>query len=150
MTATETKNWEVAKVEYENALAQYRHYTSLRGQDMMFVTTVQAAVLTIIGPKLPNLDFAYFLLSVVAFFALLVGINSQWRLSAYMAGFMQRAMQIETEYGMSFLSVGKREVDKKKLLRTTAFVFSFYHLIFILAWIVIWIWNLLKALNLLI
>lgn len=37
--------WELAKLEYEAALEQYRQLTSLRRQDMAFVTTVQAAIL---------------------------------------------------------------------------------------------------------
>ncbi len=146
---TETKNWEIAKVEYESALTQYRHYTSLRRQDMIFAATVQAAVLTIVGKDLLKLDFAGFLLSFVAFFALLTSINAERRLTAYMTGFVRRATQIESEYGMSFLASGKAEVDKRKLLLSNTLVFPLYHFIFILSWIAVWTLNVLKIMNLL-
>jgi hypothetical protein len=58
--------WELARLEYETALEQYRQLTALRRQDMAFVTTVQAAVLTIIGSNLLNLDVSGWLLSWVA------------------------------------------------------------------------------------
>ena len=68
-------SWEIAQAEYESAMEEYRHYTNLRRQDMTFVTTAQLAVLTIIGTRLVNLGLADFLLSLIAFFLLLLGIN---------------------------------------------------------------------------
>lgn len=81
--------WELARLEYEAALEQYRQLTPLRRQDMAFVTTAQAAILTIVGTKLLNLDASGFLLSLIAVFVLFLGINSERRLSGYMSGYMR-------------------------------------------------------------
>jgi hypothetical protein len=136
------QKWESAKLEYEHAINQYLHCSSLRRQDMVFVTTVQAAVLTIIGVKLQNLDLAGLLLSIIAFFVLLLGVNSERRISAYMSGYMRRANQIESEHSMSLLSNGRQEIKRKKFLVSNAIVFPLYYFVFIIAWIVIWIVNL--------
>ena len=141
MAINKTQSWEFAKVEYENALEHYRHYTGLRRQDMAFVTTVQAAVLTIIGGNLRSLDLANLLLSFIAFFVLLLGINNERRLTAYMAGYMKRATQIETHYKMSLLVEGRQEVLNRKLLFSNVVIFPIYYFIFAIAWIVVWVLN---------
>ncbi|HEV2706254.1 MAG TPA: hypothetical protein VGV59_10045 [Pyrinomonadaceae bacterium] len=144
MTPSATKNWDVAKEEYSNALGLFRHFSGLRRQDMAFVTTVQAAILTIIGSKLLSLDFSSFLLSSIAFFVLLLGLNSERRLAAHMFGEMLRARQIEAEHGMALLSVAYSEVENRKLLMKNNLVFPLYYFIFIVAWVIIWILNLRK------
>lgn len=144
MPIDDSKSWEYAKVEYDVGLRQYQLNSSLRRQDMAFVTTVQAAVLTIIGSKLLSLDFSGFLLSAIAFFVLLLGLNSERRLAGYMEGYMQRARQIEKEYGMTILSHSWSAVKRRRLLFSNAKVFPVYYCIFILAWLSIWVWNLLK------
>ena len=138
--ATSSK-WDIAKEEYSSALGLFRHFSSLRRQDMAFVTTVQAAILTIIGDKLLSLDFSNFLLSAIAFFVLLLGLNSERRLAAHMSGEMDRARQIESEHGMSLLSVAYGEVRNRKLLMQNDIVFPLYYFIFIIAWIIIWMLN---------
>lgn len=142
MTTSET-NWETAKVEYEIALEEWRHYANLRRQDMAFVTTIQGAVLTIVGSKLLRLD-APGLLSITAFFVLLLGINSERRLSAYMTGYIRRAREIESEHGMSLLPLGWDEVKSRKLLFSNRIVFPLYYFVFILVWVSIWALNLLN------
>jgi hypothetical protein len=144
---TEKSSWETAKLEYEVAVEQYRHFSSLRRQDMAFVTTVQAAVLTIIGSKLLALDFSSLVLSIIAFFVLLLGINSERRLSAYMGSYMYRAREIESEYGMSLLSPSGNNVQKKRLLLSNSYVFPLYFCIFIIAWFTVWALNLSIKLN---
>jgi hypothetical protein len=144
MPTDEQKSWEYAKVEYEIGLGQYQLNSSLRRQDMAFVTTVQAAVLTITGSKLLSLDFSGFLLSAIAFFVLLLGLNSERRLAGYMEGYMLRARQIEAEYGMTILSHSWNKVKRRRLLFSNAKMFPIYYCIFILAWLIIWMWNLLK------
>lgn len=141
MSDSKVPAWEIAKVEYQNALDQYRQYTSLRRQDMAFVTTVQVAVLTIIGTNLLSLDTANFLLSLISFFILLLGINNERRLTAYMAGYMRRANHIEAEHKMSLLTDGKNEVQKRQLLFSNTVIFPLYYFIFVLTWIVIWTMN---------
>ena len=141
MTPTDVENWDKVKQEYSSALELFRHFSSLRRQDMAFVTTVQAAILTIIGSKLLSLDFSSFLLSAIAFFVLLLGLNSERRLAAHMSGEMRRAKQIEEEYGMSLLSVAYGEVKNRKLLMRNDLVFPLYYFIFIVAWVIIWILN---------
>jgi type IV secretory pathway VirB3-like protein len=136
--------WELSRLEYEAALEQYRQLTSLRRQDMTFVTTVQAAVLTIIGTKLLSLDASGFLLSLIAVFVLFLGVNSERRLSGYMAGYMRRAKEIESEYGMQLLSCGVKELRNKKLLISNSIIFPFYYSSFFVAWVVVWTLNIFR------
>jgi len=141
MAKTKTQSWDLAKVEYESALEQYRHYTSLRRQDMAFVTTVQAAVLTIIGKNLLSLDASNLLLSVIAFFVLLLGFNSERRITAYMSGYMKRASQIETDHNLSLLVEGQKEVSRRKLLISNTIIFPLYYFVFSVVWVVVWVIN---------
>ena len=135
------KSWETARVEYEQALSQYQNCTVLRRQDMAFVTTVQAAVLTIIGSRLFNLDLSDVLLSLIAFFLLLLGLNSERRLSHYMDAYSQKAREIEGAFGLSLVSCGLLEVRKERFLFSNSKVFPIYYLFFMIAWIVIWLKN---------
>jgi len=144
MAKTEPKYWESSKVEYENALAQYRYYTGLRRQDMAFVTTVQAAIMSIIGKNLLELNFTDFLLSLIAFFVLLLGINNERRLSAYMTGYMNRAKIIESKYNMSLLEHGWQEIKSRKLLFSNSVMFKIFYIIFIICWFFTWVLNLIK------
>jgi hypothetical protein len=146
MTTENPKPWEHAKAEYEAGLHQFRLMSTLRRQDMAFVTTVQAAVLTIIGSKLLGLGFSGFLLSVIAFFVLLLGLNSERRLAAYMAGYLARVRKIEGEYGMKMFSHAWQETLKRRFLISNARIFPIYYGIFIFAWLIIWVWNLWKKL----
>lgn len=134
--------WELARLEYETALEQYRQLASLRRQDMTFVTTVQAAVLTIIGTKLLELDASGLLLSLIAVFVLFLGINSERRLSGYISAYMRRAKNIEAEYGMSLLTSGIQEVQTMRFLLSNSVIFPLYYSFFILAWIGVWVLNL--------
>ena len=141
MPSKQPESWELARLEYEAALEQYRQLTSLRRQDMTFVTTTQAAILTIVGTKLLNLDASGFLLSLIAVFVLCLGINSERRLSGYMSGYMRRAKEIESEYGMQLLSLGIQEVENKKLLVSNSVIFPVYYAFFFMAWLIVWILN---------
>jgi|SRR5919205_114550 hypothetical protein len=142
MTPDDTKKWDISREEYSSALGLFRHFSGLRRQDMAFVTTVQAAILTIIGSKLLSLDFSSFLLSAIAFFVLLLGLNSERRLAAHMSGEVRRARQIEAAHDMSLLSVAYDEVGSRKLLMRNDLVFPLYYFIFIMTWVIIWVLNL--------
>lgn len=131
------------QLEYESALNMTQHFSTLRRQDMAFVIAVQAAVFTLVGKNLLHLDLASFFLSLVAAFVLLLGINSERRLSAYIVGYMKRATQIESECGMQLLHLAKVEVDRQKWLFSNRSVFLFYYYIFLISWIIIWILNIL-------
>lgn len=133
--------WEYAKIEYEIALTQYDHYTSLRRQDMAFVTTVQIAVLTIIGQNLLQLDSVSIVLSIVAIFVLLLGLNNDRRLSLKMAGFKNRAKEIEEAHNLSLISSTTALVSEKKFSISNSIVFLIYYGIFCLSWIAIWVIN---------
>ncbi|MBD2234137.1 hypothetical protein [Phormidium tenue] len=141
MQAKQPEPWELARLEYEAALEQYRHLTSLRRQDMTFATTVQAAVLTIIGNRLLSFNASDLLLSIVAAFVLCLGINSERRLAAYMSGYMRRAKEAELEYGMQLVLFGTQEVASKKLLASNSIIFPFYYAFFFVAWLTVWIIN---------
>ena len=136
--------WDVAKTEYEQALGQYQNFTIVRRQDMAFVTTVQGAVLTIIGSKLPHLDLSSFVLSLIAFFILLLGVNSERRLAGYMDAYFKRARELESQFGMSLLSGGLHQVRGRRFLLSNSLVFPLFYLFFMLAWVVIWVRHLIS------
>lgn len=141
-----TKNsWDIVQVEYQAAMEQYRHYTVLRRQDMAFVTTVQVAILTIIGAKAQSLDFSSFLLSLMAFFVLLLGINSELRLATYMSGYKQRAKDIEEENRLNIVTGASKRVEqmeKNMFNITNRKIFPLYYSVFALIWIAVWLTNL--------
>jgi hypothetical protein len=132
-----------AKTEYQAGLEHFRSMSSLRRQDMAFTTTVQAAIFTIIGSRLLQLGISDFILSVIACFVLLLGLNSERRLASYMDGYMRRVAEIETDHGMSMFS---RAGHKKRFLVSNAKMFPIYYGVFVAAWLVLWIWNLWKKL----
>lgn len=133
--------WEIAKLEYETAWEENRHNNSLRRQDMAFVTTFQAVVLTIIGSNILSLDLSNILLSLIAFFVLILGLNSERRLSAYVGGHMVRATEIEKQYGMSVFAEGRKEVQGKRFLISNRIMFPTFYFVFIIVWITIWVLN---------
>jgi hypothetical protein len=138
MTPENLKCWDKAKTEYDNAISQYRHFMSIRRTDMAFVTTVQAAVLTIVKPNLLKLDESSFFLTLLVFLLLFVGANSERRISAYMQGYMNRAKQIERDHGMSLLHQASEEVKNVKFVFSNRKAFLLYYAAFILVWLVIW------------
>lgn len=132
------------KTEYEIAINMFRQFATLRRQDMAFMTTVQAGVLTIVKDNLLVLGSAHFLLTAIAFLVLLMGCNNERRLSAYMLGYMKRARKIEEEFGISVLHDGFDTVKRTRFLISNRWTFPLYYLVFSLLWFVIWILNLLR------
>lgn len=125
----------VASLEYEAALDHYRHFSSLRRQDMAFVTTVQGAALAILGPELVRLaDPRSWLLSLIAVLVLLLGLNSERRASAYMTRFACRAREIESQWGMHLLSSLPQGLPKRRVLISNATVFPLFYVVSIAAW----------------
>jgi hypothetical protein len=108
---------------------------------MAFVTTVQGAVLAILGPRLPNLDTSGIVLSLIAFFLLLLGINSERRLSNYMEAYFKRAREIEQQFGLALVSLGFEEVRKRRSIFSNSRVFPLYYSFLMIAWIIIWVRN---------
>ena len=136
--------------EYASVMEEYRHYTQLWRQDMAFITTVQSAVLVAIGEKLAEMNLAHWLLSFVAFSVLLLGINSQRRLGAYLAGYKKRVSDIEETHNLKLMQYGEKGVRVRKWQVSNQKVFPIYYLVFLLVWIGIWIVNLiLRILSLL-
>lgn len=133
--------WEVGKTEYESAMEEYRHYTTIRRQDMAFVTTTQIAILTIIGDNIVALDLSKLLLSFVAFFILIQGLNSELRMSAYLSGYKNRAKDIERSQGMRLLKSGEEAVKHQKFQISNRKMFPVYYIVFMLVWVGIWVIN---------
>lgn len=132
------------KTEYEISLTQFRHFASLRRQDMAFATTVQGAVLAIVKDHIVSLGPADFLLTLLAFLVLLMGLNNERRLSSYMCGYMDRARQIEDQFGMKVLHIAFDWVQRERLLVSNRKTFPLYYLIFATLWLTIWTLNLVK------
>jgi hypothetical protein len=132
-----------ARLEYETTVAQYQNCTTLRRQDMVFVTAIQGAVVSIVGNELLSLDLGRFVLSGIAFVVVLLGLNSERRLSAYMTGYSARALEIERAFGLRALRAGVTEVKKTRWLASNSAAFPAFYLANGLGWITIWIANLL-------
>lgn len=109
---------------------------------MAFITTVQGAALTIIGQRLQDLDFTGLLLSILAFFTLLLGLNNERRLSAHMTGYQVRALQIESDFGLSLLRLAREQAHEGRWILSNAKIFPAYYVIIMLAWGSIWAINL--------
>jgi len=138
---SEVNKWDVAQFEYKVALEQYRHYTILRRQDMVFVTTVQVAILTIINAKLQLLDLPSFLLSLVAFFVLVLGLNSELRLASYMYAYKERVMEIELSNNLDIVrntSISGKGQKKFRFNLSNRVMYPFHYCIFIAAWLAVW------------
>ncbi len=133
--------WELARVEYEQALAQDQNCTVLRRQDMAFVTTIQGAALTIVGTKLLRMDTAGVLLSLIAFFMLLLGLNSERRLTSYMDAYSRRARELEEQHRLSLVSCGLDETRGKRLLFSNSVMFPLYYAFLMVCWLVVWTRN---------
>ena len=144
MTESTPSRWELARLEYETAIEQYRHMSNLRRQDIAFVTTVQGAIFSIIGNKLLALDSPSLCLSFIAVLVLFIGLNSEWRLATYMKAYMQSIKQIEAENGLSLLSTAGQALQRQKMLLSNSAVFPAYYIVFMLVWGGIWLLNLLN------
>jgi len=141
MDISQKTNWEIAATEYDIALKQFRHFSTLRRQDMLFVTTVQGVTLTIIGKNLLCMKATHIVLSCIAFAVILLGINSERRLSAYMDANAQRARIIEGQHGMSLLSGAHANIQSRKCMFSNTTVFKAFYSMLLIAWFVIWILN---------
>ncbi|SEI69988.1 hypothetical protein SAMN04487995_1772 [Dyadobacter koreensis] len=133
-------NWEIAKTEYEEALNQYRNTTLLRRQDIAFIITVQGAVISIIGSKMLMLDMSSLLLSAVAVFLLFIGLNNELRLSKYMEIYMDRAKEIESEFGLKLI-ISAYEVRHKKFEFSNSKTFPAFYIFLIVSWLFVWVKN---------
>ena len=143
MSSHDSEKWEISKIEYENAFLHARHYTKLRRQDMAFVTTVQAFVFTVIGNQLPDMGAKGLLLSIIAFFVLVLGFNSERRLSSKMATCLRRASEIEARFGMHLLARVANQKKARASMISNALMFPSYYLILAALWIFVWVWTLL-------
>jgi len=61
-----------------------RHFTCLRRQDMLFVIAISGTALTIIGSDLLPMKPVHIALSCITFLVILLGMNSERRLTSYM------------------------------------------------------------------
>ena len=127
--------------EYTAALEMLRYCSNLRRQDMVFVTTVQGAVISILGNKLLALDIGRFALSWIAFAVVLHGLNSERRNSAYRRGYLARALDLENQLGLLLVHTAKDEIARTRLLASNAYSFNTYYGMLALSWLVLWIVN---------
>jgi hypothetical protein len=141
MEAARAKKNALEIPEYQAALEMFRHFSNIRRHDLAFITTAQGAVLAIIAKDILNMGLAFFLLSLIAAFLLVTGLNNERRLTAYMRGYMKRAKEIEHNSGMTLLSHGHAEVTRSRCLLSNAVTFPLYYAVFLLTWLLIWIVN---------
>ena len=128
--------------EYQQGIELLRHWSSVRRQDIVFVTTAQAAILTILGKSLPRLDLAQYALTFIAFYVIVLGINTERRLAAYSDGYVVRLRLLEPLLGMALLSAGAGEVDRQHFLVSNKRMFLTYYGLLLCGWLALWIANL--------
>lgn len=138
---SEGYSWDSAKTEYSEAVKRQIHFTSMRRQGIAFVTAFQGAVLSVIKNDLLKMDMAYFLLSAIAFFVLLLGLNNECRLYIQMKAIVRRLKGIESKFGMRIYRLSTRVGRRSKFVLSNHTFFMLYYLIFIIVWIVIWVRN---------
>jgi hypothetical protein len=127
--------------EYQQGIDLLRHWSTVRRQDIVFVTTAQAAVLTIVGRSLPRLDVAQYALTIIAAFVIVLGINTERRLAAYSDGYVRRIKGLEAPLGIELLSAGAAEVDRQRFLVSNKRMFLTYYAVLLVGWIGLWIGN---------
>jgi len=132
---------DAAKIEYEQALNFFHNHSQLRRQGIAFVTTVEGAMLTIIGNNLVSMEAPHIALSVIGFFVALLGINNERRLIAFTIGYLKRARKIESVSGMSLLYDGYENMKKKPLLVSNTSAFVIYYVLIVVFWISVWLYN---------
>jgi hypothetical protein len=142
---TEQPNaWDRALAEYQSAFEQYRHFVTVRRQDLLFVTTIQGAVLTIIRGSITHSDpttslhTAEIMLSLLAFFVVLLGLNNERRLSAYMEGCIQSIQRIEKQFDLKLFTTGARLAKQRRLTVGVEAAFTTFYIFLLLGWMAIW------------
>ncbi len=133
----------VLTMEYQEALAQTRAFATLMRTDVAFATTVQAAILAVIGSHLPLHNIGHTALSVLAFTVAILGINSVDRVYRYMAGYMSRAREIEVRLGLKLITQGHL-MTKTRFNLPIATTFKYYYMLLIVFWMIIWAWSLIS------
>ena len=134
----------VLTMEYQEALAQTRAFATLMRTDVAFATTVQAAILAVIGSHLPLHNIGHTALSVLAFTVAVLGINSVDRVYRYMSGYMSRAREIETKLDLKLIAQGYL-VTKNRFNLPIASTFKYYYALLIVFWMIIWGWSLIST-----
>lgn len=127
--------------EYQQGIELLRHWSGVRRQDIVFVTTAQAAILTVIGKSLPRLDLAQYALTVIAFYVIILGINTERRLAAYSDGYVNRIKLLEPTLGIALLSAGAAEVDRQRFLVSNKRMFLTYYGVLLSGWLGLWLTN---------
>lgn len=124
--------------EYKLGIELLRHWSTMRRHDIVFVTTIQGAVLTIIGKNLPHLQVADYALTVIAAFVVVLGINSERRLAGYSNGYVRRVQNLELRLGMTLLAEGLAEVQSLRGLVSNYRMFINYYSALFVGWLLLW------------
>lgn len=127
--------------EYQAGLELSRHWSALRRQDMLLVTTVQGAIFTIIGGELLKLKSASIALSIVAFLVALIGFNSERRLSAYIRANVDYLKTIEKSNGLGLLTTANDATLKIRGMVSNKTAFLTYYAFMAAGWVVVWLVN---------
>jgi hypothetical protein len=124
--------------EYKLGVELLRHWSTMRRHDIVFVTTIQGAVLTIIAKNLPYLQVADYALTVIAAFVVVLGINSERRLAGYSNGYVRCVQKLERRLDMTLLAEGLAEVQSLKWLVSNYRMFISYYSALLAGWLLLW------------
>ena len=73
----------------------------------------------------------------------MVGLSNDRRLYAYIVGFRNRAMAIESVYDdLSLISTAQRQVQNTRFVMGSAVAFGGFYFVIAIGWILVWILNL--------
>ena len=129
--------------EYGEANEWWRRLSRMRRRDLAFFTAIQGGAVSIIGSSLLALPAHGVALSIIAFLSAVVGLSNDRRLYAYIVGFRNRAMAIESVYDdLSLISTAQRQVQNTRFVMGSAVAFGGFYFVIAIGWILVWILNL--------
>ncbi len=139
--ASRISSADAAKIEYDQAMQFFRDHSNLRRQGLAFVTTVQGAILAVVGSNLSTMELPHVTLAVIGFFVAILGINNERRLISFSIGYLRTARQIEKRSGMSLLSDGYSAVKERRFIISNTRAFLLYYYLISIFWITLLAYN---------
>jgi hypothetical protein len=129
-----------ARLEYEMANARWENATNLRRNGLAFFTTVQGAILSIIGDRITNLKISSYALISFGIIVTLFSWSHELRIASYMKGYQNRMIRIERLFNLDLLRSGQDQAVKMKTISNRK-LFSWYYRINLIGWLLIILYN---------
>lgn len=131
-------NWEIAKFEYEKALDLYKTYTTMRRQDLVYMTIIQVGAFTVLKDAMFNFAHIQWIIAIIGFFLCLVGWNNEVRLATYLRGALDKVKEIERNTKLDLInSVNVKLKNEHRFIYKihNGITLYFYYLILACSWV---------------